>query len=208
MRNFKIDRDPLGIGTNLYKKDSIDIYPGVTIVVGCNGSGKTTFLKCIKQILENENAKCIYFNNLTDGGTSAVSEAIFYGNTLFAAEAMCSSEGENIIMNICKLASEIGNFITKNSDAKELWILMDAIDSGLSIDNIIDIKDLFNIILKDDRNSNKDVYIIVNANSFELACDERCLDVRNMKYVNLHTYNAYKKFIMNSRESKDKRHKT
>ena len=42
MRKFKIDRDYNGLGCNIYQKGTVTINPGVTVLVGCNGIGKTT----------------------------------------------------------------------------------------------------------------------------------------------------------------------
>ena len=39
---FKIPKDPCREGDILYKKSSITIEPGLTVLVGCNGCGKTT----------------------------------------------------------------------------------------------------------------------------------------------------------------------
>lgn len=83
-------------------------------------------------------------------------------------------------------------------------MLFDAIDSGLSIDNIVDIKEcLFNIILED--TTGTDVYIIVSANTFEMCFNEQCLDVRTGKHREFKTYTSYKNFILKSREQKDRR---
>lgn len=43
-RKFQLERDYYEEGLNLYKKKTIEIKPGVTVLVGCNGIGKTTLL--------------------------------------------------------------------------------------------------------------------------------------------------------------------
>ena len=59
MYTFKIFKDYYGDG-NLYKKDCIDIEEGLTILVGCNGSGKTTMINQMKdQLRKNESKKNI-----------------------------------------------------------------------------------------------------------------------------------------------------
>lgn len=76
---------------------------------------------------------------------------------------MCSSEGENISLNLSKIASKLRKFVEtgdngdrfnalaktlalkddneENNVSNERWILLDAMDSGYSIDNVIEMKD-------------------------------------------------------------------
>ena len=90
---------------------------------------------------------------------------------------------------------------------KERWILLDAVDSGYSIDNVIELKELFNLILYDSHKLGYEVYIVVSANEYELAADMNCLDVAEGKYVTFDEYDNFKKFILKSREKKNKRYK-
>lgn len=186
----------------LYNKTKMTFEPGLTILVGCNGTGKTTMIEHIKYVLEKDNIKFISFNNRTDGGRNSVSKALT-NNASLAAALFVFSEGEQIHKNISYKAAEIGKFISRNGYEKELWFLFDAVDSGLSIDNIIDIKEhLFKRIIED--NPDKDIYVICSANSYEMAAGEKCFDVYNGKYRSFPTYKTYKKFILKSYEIKEK----
>lgn len=122
----------------IYSKKNIEIEQGLTVLVGCNGSGKTTLLKQIKDLCKKEDIPCYYFDNLHEGGHESINKAVFYGNVSFLAESLSLSEGENINLNISNRAREIGCFVHKNEKADKLFILMDAIDSGLSIDYVIE----------------------------------------------------------------------
>lgn len=205
-RKFKINRDYHDLGYNIYKKETITLNPGVTVLVGCNGSGKTTLLDQLKRLLEKEELPVIMFNNLHDGGHNSISEAMFYGDIEFVASSIQSSEGENITLNMINFARKIGSFTRMNKNAPEIWILLDAVDSGLSVDNVIDIKEyLFKTII--DENSNSDVYIVISANEYELARDEQCFDVINGKYIKFNDYEEYRDFILMSRNKKDEIHK-
>lgn len=230
MRKFKLEKDYYEDGQNLYKKRTVTIKPGVTVLVGCNGIGKTTMLHQIESHLKEEEVPYIHFDNLRDGGSSARSSSLFYGDTMFAAISMCSSEGENIVLNMEKLAARIGNFVRTGEDndrniamqkaftnlfkdeedksnieiPKERWILLDAIDSGLSVDNIVDIKEfLFKTILE--HNCGNEIYIIVSANEYEMARGENCFDVYNGKYITFKDYEEYRNFILDSKKWKEKR---
>lgn len=203
-RKFEIPKYPYDGEEKIYLHSEITLNPGVTVLVGCNGSGKTTLLGLIKDRLEDLNIPYISYNNVSDGGATSLSKQLMYNNITAVAALATSSEGEKISLNVAYFASDLGKFIRKHRDAKELYVLFDAIDSGLSIDNIIDIKEcLFNIILEDTKGI--DVYIVVSANTFEMCFNEQCLDVRTGKYQEFKTYNSYKNFILKSREYKDRR---
>lgn len=51
------------------------INPGVTVLVGCNGIGKTTFLRQLRNKLKKSDIPYIEYDNLHDGGNNSVSEA-------------------------------------------------------------------------------------------------------------------------------------
>jgi hypothetical protein len=116
---------------------------------------------------------------------------------------MQSSEGENIDMNIGNFAQKVGEFQRKHPDAKELFIFLDAVDSGFSIDNIVELKKFFSCILK--YRDDTDIYIVVSANEYELARGENCYDVLRCRYVKFSSYERYRRFILQTREAKDKR---
>ena len=226
-KKFQLERDYYDGGFNLYKKKTIEIKPGVTVLVGCNGIGKSTVLKQMRNKLKKDNIPHVMFDNLKDGGDHAVSEAGFLGNFGFMATAIQSSEGENIVMNMGQLAARLGQFVKEGEDPKEKkytklartmaaldgeeveepeipnerWILLDAVDSGLSVDNIVDLKEqLFKTILE--YNYGNEIYIVISANEYEMARGEKCFDVYNGKYVKLNDYEEYRNLVLQSKEWK------
>lgn len=191
----------------IYEKNSVNLKTGLTVLVGCNGSGKTTMLKQIKNHCHEENIPVLEFDNLHDGGSNSLSAAGFFGDTDFMMESMTSSEGEVINMNLCKFAGKMGGFVRKHPDSKRLVFLMDAVDSGLSIDYILELKNLLFKTVMDDLNAKGiEVYIVASANEYELAREEQCLDVISCKYVNINTYDDYRKLVIKSRKKKNKRY--
>lgn len=206
-RTFKVDQCPYDENEKVYAKNKITFEPGITILVGCNGSGKTTMIDCIiESQLKKLNIPVFNYSNLKSGGHNAISKSAFFNDFARTALLMQSSEGEQIFYNMGDTAAAVGRFAHKHKDAKELWFLFDAIDSGLSIDYIIDVKDqLFKTILE--HNSDKDVYIIVSANNYEFCKGSMCMDVHNCKYVNIRTYEGFHKFVMKSRAIKDERYR-
>lgn len=203
-RFFKITRKPYD--DFIYKKSDIEINPGVTILTGCNGYGKTTLLQMMKEALHSSKIPVMYYSNEVDGGAVAVSSNLFINDITTAATLMQSSEGEQIYINFGTIASKIGKFIREHKEDKELWILFDAIDSGLSIDNMIEVKELlFETILNDTKG--KDVFIICSANSYEMCRDSKCFDVYLGEYTEFKDYEDYRKYILKCRKQKDKRYK-
>ena len=88
---------------------------------------------------------------------------------------------------------------------KKVIIFFDDCDAGTSIDMIADIKAVFKWIEQDCIKNNLEYYIILTANSFELCKDYDCISVHNFTHKTFKTYNAYKNFVLKSRELKDKR---
>ena len=206
MREFNIIRDPNDCG-NLYYRSKVSFEPGVTVLVGCNGCGKTTLIRQIKRLLEKDDIPYVAYDNLHDGGSNARQKAGFYGDVEFMATSMCSSEGENIVLNMGNMARSMGGLTRKHPDAKELWFLFDAVDSGLSIDNVVDIKEyLFKTVFE--HNKGKEIYIIISANAYEMCRGEKCFDTYLCKYISINSYDEYRDFVLKSRERKDKREET
>lgn len=188
----------------LFSRLNIEIKDGITILVGCNGTGKTTALKQIEAQLSHDNIPFVSHSNLENGAKQMRDRAIHVGNYDFVAQVFCSSEGENIVNAMSQIAMQIGQKC-RNNTADEFWVLLDAVDSGLSIDNIIDLKEfLRNTVIAE--NSEKTVYILISANEYELCRGENCLDVTNGKYISFNDYEEYRNFIIKSRDKKDKRY--
>ena len=203
---FTIETNPYDEDKPLYRRKNIEIKPGLTILVGCNGCGKTTLLQSLESKVRHAEIPYIKYNNLTDGGTNATSAAMFHGDMGLAATMMCSSEGERISINLANTAKKIGKMIRelKNKENSQMFIFIDAADSGLSIDNIEDVKEyLFRPALE--FAEGVELYIIVSANDYTMAKGETCFDVYTGNYKTFKNYDEYHKFIMQSRDRKEKR---
>jgi len=148
---------------NLYTKSQIILKSGITVLVGCNGSGKTTLLMEIDEYCNKNNLNKIHWNNLRDGGSFANDKLGALGMMSELATNVMSSEGEQIYNNFGRLLSTVGRKIT-NMNIKEdnrLFLLIDALDSGLSIDNIVEIKEFFHDCLLKDCSNKKELICIL-----------------------------------------------
>ena len=233
MRNIQTWRDPYDEGFSTCRLKEIELREGLTVLVGCNGAGKTTLLHNINTELKKNKIPCVAVFEDEMDMSNKIGELMYdtrsdYMNVV--AESVTSSEGENISIRLKLLMSQLGQFIRtgeyddgslatrllkglkgeeKNLDqvTNERWILIDSVDSGYSIDNIIELKEVFNMIIDDGIAQNIHVYIIVSANEYELANNEQCFDVNAGKYIIFDDYKDYKQFIIASRQKKDRRNK-
>lgn len=209
------------------------INPGLTVLVGCNGAGKTTLLNNIEEQLKREKVPCYSYDNLHEGGSNSVGNALLYENISLVAYLMTASEGEQIQENFGTMLENVHEFLqtgkinTKENrilnvfqsllDSKEnedneselineRWLLLDAIDSGLSVDAVVNVIDVLNFILKDAKRMGVKLFIVITANEYELCRRNKCFDVNSGQYIEFKDYEDYRKFILKSREKKDKRY--
>lgn len=187
---------------------NFEINPGYTALVGPNGTGKSTMLKQIVTYCEEHKYSYLLYDNLRDGRQTTMQEALMSGHMEDLFAHMCSSEGEGIIHNIGNFASKVGRMCYKNSlrpgEKMPVFILLDGIDSGMSIDKLWTFRHDFAdfIIAEELKNRNPDLYIITTANNYELANNGAdCINVINGKHIKFKTYDAFEKFIFkNSKE--------
>jgi len=228
-RTIKTWRDPYDRGFSTTKKKSVTIKSGLTVLVGCNGAGKSTLLRNIKSELKEQSIPCMFYDNQLEGHHSRTfGPAIEQGNIGFVATALQSSEGENISINLNVLAENLRDFIetgeTSNDrrdrewealfnkvvtgpvESKERWILLDAVDSGYSIDNVVELKGFFDSLIEYITSKDLVPFIVISANEFELAYQTPCFDVISGKYCDrFDTYDSFREFILKSAELKCER---
>lgn len=206
-QKFKIIRDYYDTGEKIFPTSTIQLNPGLTVLIGCNGSGKTTLLRQLKEQCHKLGVPVFMYDNYNEGGHSATSYAGFTGNYERVAQDIMSSEGEKISNNINDLAAKIGAFVRKNKDAEKIFILLDAIDSGYSVDNVVELKqDLFRFVIDDCTKNGIELYIVVSANEYEMARGEECFDVTACKYIEIGSYDEYRAVIIETRKKKNKRY--
>lgn len=222
-------RDPYDAGFSPTKPKEINIQPGLTVLVGCNGAGKTTLLLNIKDHCKDNGVPCLSYDNLHDGGSNAMSSLFYFGDYEGGADLFTSSEGEGIKINISMKSSTYKEFIQKGYvndrqyrlnrvfaesfgenivdviECKDRVFLFDAVDSGLSVDSVVEIRGLFDLILEDNKDLGRNIYIVIAANEYELARNADCFDVNAGCYVKFSDYEEYRNFILKSRALKEKR---
>lgn len=203
MRKFTLSNTWYSGYNNIFKNNTLEVNTGITVLVGCNGIGKTTLLHQIKENLKDNDIPVCSYNFFEDDEKKMRQKYLANGKMRELANFVTSSEGERITYIACDLFYKIGRMINENPNSKEYWVLVDAIDSGLSIDGIIEVKESIGTVLEE--NKDKDVYFLISTNSYELARKEKCLMVENGKYTRFFSYEDYRNYILDSRDYKNKR---
>lgn len=226
MKTIKIIKNYYNEDYEIFKTNEINIKPGITVLVGCNGYGKTTFLKNIKQQLEEENIPLMSYGDMEDGRDDALSKAFLIEDFALGSTLLQSSEGEKMMINLGGFFEKIYSFLKTGKDdfhknpfksifedeeketekSNERFILFDSVDSGTSIDNMIQLLKVLNLIVKDAEKLEKELYIIVTTNAYELARNNKCLDVVNGEYITFEDYEEYRNFVLKTSEEKEKRY--
>lgn len=225
-------RDPYDAGFSPTRPKQIDIRPGLTVLVGCNGAGKTTLLNNIKDEMFRNKIPCHKYDNLKSGGIDNIFGSLMAGGVFkeegddfgLAVAMYGSSEGECIKMNVGRQSrffreffetgyikdkdyrfSKIFNKEDEKIETNKRVLLFDAVDSGLSVDSVVELVNAFNEMLKDAESLGVELYLIISANEYELARGNNCFDVNAGKYLTFTDYEDYRSFIIKSRQRKEKR---
>ena len=205
MRKFIVPTKPFDDDMRLYARKEVRVNPGLTTLVGCNGSGKTTLMMFMKDRLRNDkDVLLLAYDDRSEGQSNLISALAFRDDMSGVAGMFMSSEGERIIRGVGYFAQSIRKRIQK-ANPKEIWILLDAVGSGLSIDGIQDIKDLAKAVIED--NQGTDVYFVVSTNEYEFSIGADNIDVTTFKHVQFKNYEEYRKFILKTSEKKQRRYK-
>ncbi len=200
---FTISKCPFGDSKRLYSSSTLKIKPGLTPVVGCNGSGKSTLLILLKdQLKDREGARILEYNDRIDGGHNLMERMAINNDMTGVANMFVSSEGERIYRGVGDFVGKIARVVRKEKP-KELWCLIDCVGSGLSIDNIVEVKDIISLIQED--NPDIFIYAVLPTNEYEFVRGETCIDAGTLKPVSFNDYEEYREFVMKTRKRKDER---
>lgn len=179
---------------DIHKGFALELQPGVTCVVGPNGAGKTTLLTQLKNFADVNGITVWKYSNFTDGKYE--DDRYLNANVRLFATSAFSSEGEKVAMHFAGRVSEIGRLVSESkANGKPAFVLLDALDSGASIDRVRELYDLF-VLINNDIKDGGEVYVVVAINQYELAKSPlRCVDCRTGKTVKFSCYDEYAEYI-------------
>lgn len=196
---------------HLYSFKQITFKPGVTVLLGCNGAGKSTLQSEVKADLRSKGIPCFDYRAIA--AKAEMNEQFFWGN-VDVADFACSiigSEGENMKSTFNHFMRDLGEFVRTfkgKCDSRHLYIFIDSLDSGWSIDNIDEFGEfLEGTLIPDIEGAGLIPHVIIAANSYEFArCfPKRCVDAMSGKHVRFACYEEYRGYILGCRARKDSR---
>lgn len=202
---IKTFKDPYDLGFRTTHKREIELDKGITVLVGCNGLGKSTLLLNIKEHCRQNKIGCVSFDGMLDDKRSGMSKALYFNNTDLLGQFYSSSEGESVLLSFGVFCSNLKAKLSKIK-SKTKVILIDAIDSGLSVDGILEVKDVLECIIQDEESLGNTLYIIVSANNYATTQIGKSFDISKGVYKSFKTYNSYYKYILRTRQEKNERY--
>lgn len=151
-----------------YKEVSIkNIKSPITVLLGPNGTGKSMSLRNINCQLQLKNINFIKYTTSKDDIVQKGAPPI--GNWDISKIACAfTSEGERMTSSFFDWANTtmLSNIMTSE---KELWMLIDEMDSGLSFDRLLEsLLQIVNIIKMENERGRK-LYAVFTCNSYEMA---------------------------------------
>ena len=199
-------------GTDIYETGTFEFEPGVTVLLGCNGSGKTNLMRLLSEEIGRRRKIPCYWYDIRKADSTLGARAFVSGKDV--ADHLLSnflSEGEKMKHQLSKLVGELGSFVFSDDvkDAGEAWIFFDSLDSGWSIDNCREFVELTRTIFESNPEGVR-IYLLIAANAYEFARQDGWakLDVQTGGYLprfeSFDSYDTYAKYVMGTRERKDR----
>ena len=177
---------------------------GLTCLVGCNGSGKSTLMKQIQRDYWDKDT-VFYINGRTiqdEVRHSSMMEGRLQDFSLMIG----FSEGETVSNTLQVLSKSMGSFVLNTSrDHNYGIILIDGLDSGLSIDGMDFMMNFFTDVVLKTLPEDFKLYLIIACNSYEMCRDCDCISVQNQDHMKFSDYEDYREFILWSAKNKEAR---
>ena len=190
----------------------------ITILLGPNGSGKSMSFRSLESYFEDNNIECLRYSNKRN---DIVDTCIDFD--IRKLQCAFHSEGERIKDSIYEFGRSY--FINELlSNEKDIYVLMDELDSGLSIDSLLKIilEYIQVITLEKYKHPKRTVKLVFSCNSYEMlhsfyiALDEVKNDplyynykgyipeinliwVPTMEYIHVSSYDSFIKRYMDYR---------
>ena len=122
---------------------------------------------------------------------------------MLANAMLINSEGQNVALSFGYIITQIDYIISHTKSGSKVFIILDGIDSGVSVDIQKTYKKLFiDHVIPDAKDKGIELYIILGVNNYEFAKYEEenkdiihCIDIKNGKKVIFKSYDRYSNYI-------------
>lgn len=165
-----------------------DIKSSITVLLGPNGTGKSTSIKSMIAECKNKHLDYVFYSTSKNDIVSVSSKP--FGNwDVYGISCAFHSEGERMNDSFYKwLDEECVPKLLKSNDP--IYIFIDEYDSGLSIDMIIYSLRGFLFVLNQEL-ERRPVYVVISSNSYEL-CSVLKKSILDVKFIWLPSMNEMK----------------
>ena len=170
----------------------------ITILVGKNGYGKTTFLWSLQEYCKEQKIPYYFYNDNEQGRNNGMQKMLRNENYEGLASMAFHSEGEAMLTAFSYFGlKEIGKRVHQNvGKANTFFILLDQLDSGLDCKQLDEIKRVLReLVIPDINKSGMEAYVFITSNSYELAEGEDCVDPVTGKHYSFSDMVEFKSYI-------------
>jgi len=173
----------------------------INILLGGNGAGKTTFLQGIKNnkldFKYNKEFEVYSYADKTDNFKFLEKKTRYNENLAtmvnqkYTAQEL--SEGQSIIYTLLSFFEYIKEESVKNKNKdKDIVVLLDEIDSGLSVENI----NMVTIIIIDIITRFKNIQFFISSNSYHFThIFKEVFNMYNGKWITINNYEEYYNYL-------------
>lgn len=228
-KNYYDEGQTLYEGTG--REGHVDIEFGhIYAFIGCNGIGKSTLIRQICQdndtslrhfarnLLDDYNGRSTFARLLSDQDEGADEPDTFYlpidrqsrawgfGDTAIFEGVVSGfmSTGESLAHDLGPCLAIIKKELPRLR-GKGIYILLDDLDVGTSIDVIDDERRVIDQMARDLKANGTRCAICVAANNYELARGLECISCVDLSQISFASYDEYRDFILSARRWKDAR---
>lgn len=175
----------------------LEVKSRLNVLVGGNGVGKTTFLKGLKEgKFKVECSKDIEYISYTDSVDNYVNrhgEVRNLDECVSIMEANSMSEGQGILYSLLSFLQYIEERLEILGDSKSIVVLLDEVDSGLSVDAINVL--LHEVIRLLSRYEGVQFFISSNNYHFTYVINE-VVNMYSGEYITINNYDEYFKIMV------------
>lgn len=212
------------------REGHIDIEFGhVYALVGCNGLGKSTLIRQIchdcdtsldrfaHNLLDDYNGLSTFARFFSDQEEAKEPETFYlpidrssnvrgFDTDSLVAEAASyfMSTGESLAHDLSPCLAIVKRELPRLK-GKEIYILLDDLDVGVSLDVIEDERCVIDAMARDLEANGTRYAILVAANNYELAKGLECINCADLSPVSFGSYEEYRDFVLSARKWKDAR---